>query len=250
MIDWSKLVNLQDYTPFELLLFAGGCYLWVVVYALYIRSIVKKKFIEAPIFAVCGNIGWEFAWSFLLRTDMGPLLVWCYRFWFFFDLFIFWGVLTYGWEQVRTEAFRKVLKPLLVALAIFHGAAFYTMATSGLDTSIGANSAFLLNFALSVLYVFVLFQQRELGNLGRVSWLIAWLKMLGTGTNTVFMNIHPAYADNHFLHLLSIATPTVDCVYIYLVWRLQRQARIQERPASSAPASVTSAVSSPSLNRA
>ena len=89
------------------------------------------------------------------------------------------------------------MKPLLVAIAIFHGAAFYTMAKSGLDTPIGANSAFLLNFALSMLYVFVLFQQRGLGNLGRVSWLIAWLKMIGTGTNTVFMNIHPAYADNH-----------------------------------------------------
>lgn len=250
MIDWGKLVNLVDYTPFELLLFAGGCYLWVVVYMLYIRSILKKKFIEAPIFAVCGNIGWEFAWSFLLRTDMGPLLVWCYRFWFFFDLFIFWGVLTYGWEQVRTEAFRKVLKPVLIVIAIFHGAAFYTMAKSGLDTSIGANSAFLLNFALSVLYIFVLFQQRELGNLGRVSWLIAWLKMVGTGTNTVFMNIHPAYAENHFLHLLSIATTTVDCVYIYLVWKLQRQARAQDNSVSSEPASATSAVASPSLKRA
>jgi len=246
MIDWSQLVNLRDYTPLELFLFATGCYLWVVVYALYIRSIVKKKFIEAPVFAVCGNIGWEFSWSFLLRTDMGPLLQWCYRFWFLFDLFIFYGVLRYGWEQVRTEAFRKVLKPLLVALAVFDAAAFYFMAASGLDTSIGANSAFLLNFTLSMLYVFVLFQQRELGNLGRVSWLIAWLKMIGTGTNTVFMNIHPAYADNSFLHFLSIATTSVDCVYIYLVWKLKRQAKA----ARSAPAAVRSAVSSPSLNRA
>jgi hypothetical protein len=245
MIDWGQLVNLKDYTPLELFLFATGCYLWVVVYVLYIRSIVKKKFIEAPIFAVCGNIGWEFAWSFLLRTDMGPLLQWCYRFWFLFDLFIFYGVLRYGWEQVRTEAFRKVLQPLLITLAVFHAAAFYFMAASGLDTSIGANSAFLLNFALSVLYVFVLFQQRELGNLGRVSWLIAWLKMIGTGTNTVFMNIHPAYADNSFLHFLSIATTSVDCVYIYLVWKLKRQAA---SVASSAPAAVRSAVPSPSSN--
>jgi hypothetical protein len=245
MIDWSQLVNLRDYTPLELILFATGCYLWVVVYALYIRSIIKKKFIEAPIFAICGNIGWEFSWSFLLRTDMGPLLVWCYRFWFFFDLIIFWGALTYGWEQVRTPAFRDRLKPLLVALAVFHGAVFYTMAKSGLDTSIGANSAFLLNFALSVLYVFVLFQQRELGNLARVSWLIAWLKMLGTGTNTVFMNIHPAYADNHFLHLLSIATTTVDCVYIYLVWKMQRETSTQRSAVSTPSASARSALTVP-----
>jgi hypothetical protein len=245
MIDWSQLVNLRDYTPLELTLFATGCYLWVVVYALYIRSIIKKQFIEAPIFAVCGNIGWEFSWSFLLRTDMGPLLVWCYRFWFFFDLIIFWGALTYGWQQVRTPAFRNRLKPLLIALAVFHGAVFYTMAKSGLDTPIGANSAFLLNFALSMLYVFVLFQQRELGNLSRVSWLIAWLKMFGTGTNTVFMNIHPAYAGNHFLHLLSIATTTVDCVYIYLVWKMQRDARTQASAVRTASASVRSALGVP-----
>jgi hypothetical protein len=92
--------------------------------------------------------------------------------------------------------------------------------------------------------VFVLFQQRALGNLSRVSWLIAWLKMIGTGTNTVFMNIYPPYADNHFLHYLSIATTTVDCVYIYLVWKLQRQASAL----SSVPASTTSAVASPSAN--
>ncbi len=240
MIDWSRLVNTRDYTTVELLLFAGGCYLWVVVYMLYIRSIVKQRFIEAPIFAVCGNIGWEFAWSFPLTTDMGPLLVWCYRIWFFFDLFIFWGVLTYGWKQVRTEAFHAYLKPMLLAIAVFHAAAFYTMAISGLDTSIGANSAFMLNFALSMLYVFVLFQQRALGNLGQVSLLIAWLKMLGTGTNTVFMNIHPAYADNAFLHLMSIATTSVDCLYIYLVWSLKR-ADAQGSLASTASASSRSA---------
>lgn len=244
MIDWSHLLNLKDYTPLELFLFAFGCYLWVVVYALYIRSIFKYKFIEAPIFAACGNIGWEFTWSFLVFTNMGPLLQWCYQIWFFFDLLIFYGVLRYGWKQVRTEAFKKVLPPLLVCIAIFHAAAFYFMANSGLDTPIGANSAFLLNFTLSVLYVFVLFQQRELGNLARVSWLIAWLKMVGTGTNTVFMNIYAGYADNHFLHFLSIATTTVDCVYIYLVWRLKRQASA----ASSVPASTTSAVASPSAN--
>lgn len=246
MIDWSHLVNLKDYEPFHLFLFGGGCFLWVIVYALYIRSIFKKKFIEAPIFAACGNIGWEFVWSFPLRTNMGSLLVFCYRTWFFFDLVIFWGVLTYGWEQVRTEAFRKYLKPFLVISAVFQGAAFYLMHQSGLDTPIGATSAFLLNVYLSVLYVFVLFQQRELGNLHRVSWSIAWLKMIGTGMNTVFMNIYPGYADNHFLHYISISVTVVDCTYIYLVWKLKRQARA----ASRVPASTRSAVSNPSVNPA
>ncbi len=246
-MDWSRLVNLQEYTPLELTLFGVGCYMWVVVYVMYIRGIFKNKFIEAPIFAACGNIGWEFTWSFLEKTDMGPLLQWCYQIWFFFDLVIFYGVVRYGWKQVKTKAFHPFLRPLLVVIAIFHGFAFYYMAQSGLDTSIGANSAFLLNFTLSVLYVFVLFQQRDLGNLVHVSLWIAWLKMIGTGTNTVFMNIHAAYADNHFLHFLSIATTTVDCVYIYLLWRMKRQADVAD---SSALASSASGVSSPSLSRA
>ena len=246
MIDWSRLVNLQEYTPLELTLFSVGCYLWVVVYIMYIRSIFKYKFIEAPIFAACGNIGWEFTWSFLEKTDMGVLLQRCYQIWFFFDLVIFYGVYRYGWKQVRTQAFHPFLRPLLVVLAVFHGFAFYYMAESGLDTSIGANSAFLLNFTLSVLYVFVLFQQRDLGNLVHVSLWIAGLKMIGTGTNTVFMNIHAAYADNYFLHFLSIATTTVDCVYIYLLWRMKRQAPED----TSAAASSASGVSSPSLSRA
>jgi hypothetical protein len=120
------------------------------------------------------------------------------------------------------------------------------MYQSGLDTSIGANSAFLLNFYLSAFYVFVLFQQRELGNLPRVSWTIAWLKMIGSAMATVFVNIHAAYADNHFLRFISVSITVVDCTYIYLVWKLKRQASV----ASSAPASTRSAVSSPSVNPA
>ena len=68
MIDWSKWVNLNLYTPTELILFGGGCYLWVIVYAIYVRSIIKEKFIEMPVFAGCADIGWEFTWSFLAAT--------------------------------------------------------------------------------------------------------------------------------------------------------------------------------------
>src|SRR5947209_5695198 len=109
MIDWSHLLNTQKYHPFELFLFGGGCYMWVFVYAIYIKKIVKLKYIEMPVFAACGNIGWEFVWSFLLAPDpdMGALILWCYRIWFFFDLFIFYNILRYGAEQVMTTPIRK-----------------------------------------------------------------------------------------------------------------------------------------------
>src|SRR5438105_1284292 len=95
----SGVVHLEKYTPLELFLFGVGCYLWVIVYGIYVKDIRKHRFIEMPVFAACGNIGWEFVWGFLACTDMGPVLQWCYRIWFVFDLFIFASVLRYGGQQ-------------------------------------------------------------------------------------------------------------------------------------------------------
>lgn len=239
MIDWSRLVNLQEYTPLELFLFGGGCYLWVLVYGIYVKEIHRQRFVEMPVFAACGNIGWEFVWGFLAVTNMGPLLQWCYRIWFFFDLVIFASVLRYGAQQVLTPAIRKGFRPLAVFTALAWGAAFFTLIRAGLDTPIGANSAYILNLTISVLYLFLLLQQTDVG---RLSLPVAWLKMIGTGMNTVFMNIYAGYADNYFLRFLAILTTALDCVYLYLLWRARSE--------SSAAASSRSAVPSPSANPA
>lgn len=243
----NSLLNLEDYTPLELILFGGGCYIWVFVYAIYIRNIIKLKYIEMPVFAACGNIAWEFIWGFVFQTDMGKLLVWCYQIWFFFDLFIFYSILRYGWKQIETPVLRerKTFVPVHIVLALGWGLMFLTMhagargAVSGglfswlaeltvhfrdFDTSIGAVSAFMLNLTISSLYVLLIVRQNR-ESLKNFSFAVAWLKMLGTGMNTVFMNIH--YADNYFLRYLAIATTTVDCIYIALFWRLRRQARAE-----------------------
>src|SRR6185436_16658249 len=114
----EPLINTTDYTPFELFLFIGGCFLWCVVYVIYIINGKKYKFIEMPVFAAAGNIGWEFTWAWLHRTDMGLLLVWCYRIWFILDIFIFADVLRYGHKQVATPAIQRWWTPLLVTSAV------------------------------------------------------------------------------------------------------------------------------------
>ena len=38
---WNELLNLTDYTPLELVLFGVGCYMWVGVYAIYVKNILK-----------------------------------------------------------------------------------------------------------------------------------------------------------------------------------------------------------------
>jgi hypothetical protein len=104
----TAIVNLESYTPVELVLFSVGCYLWVIVYFIYIRNIIKLKFIEIPVFAAASNLGWEFIWGFIPPpTDMGLLLVWAYRGWFLIDIFIFYGVLRYGTKQITTPALQR-----------------------------------------------------------------------------------------------------------------------------------------------
>lgn len=213
-------LNLRDYPPFEIFLFAGGCFLWVVVYVIYIVNGKRNKFIEMPVFAAAGNIGWEFAWAWLHRTDMGLLLVWTYRAWFILDVFIFADVLRHGRKQVTTPAIRQNMLPIFITCAVGWAVAVHYFVDAGLDTSIGANSAYIAQMGISILYLILLLRQTSLVGW---SWPVAWLKMIGTGMNTVFMCIHPAYASNHFLHFLAVTATTIDCAYIVVFWRLRRR---------------------------
>ena len=213
-------LNTELYTPLELFLFAGGCGLWVVVYVIYIINTKRYKVVEMPVFAAAGNIGWEFAWSFPNITNMGLLLVWCYRAWFFLDLFIFTGVLRYGDKQVSTPAIRRWFVPIFATAAVGWAVAVNFFVKAGLDTPIGANSAYIAQMGISILYLVLLLRQTSLVGW---SWVVAWLKMIGTGMNTVFMCIHPEYAHNHFLHFIAVTATTIDCVYIVVFWRMRKR---------------------------
>lgn len=231
-IDWSHWINFVDYTPFELFLFAGGCGLWVIVYVIYIKNIITKKYLEMPVFAGCADIGWEFTWSFLAATNMGLLLERTYQVWFLTDIVIFWGLLKYGWKQFDNDRLRRIYVPACIFTFLFWVGGVYTMHISGLDEPIGATSAYLDQLCISFLYIPLLLRQKSLENF---SWNAAWLRTLGTGMNTVFMNIH--FTDNYFLRFIATLATALDCTYVYLFWRMQRQLRQSaldtERTASS-----------------
>lgn len=218
----EQLVNLKDYTPLELLLFAGGCYVWVVVYIIYMKNIHQQKCIGMPVFAAAGNVAWEFVWGWIPPyTDMGPLLVWAYRIWFIFDLYIFYGVVRYGADQVINPAIKQYFRPLIVITAIGWGIIIYFFKKEGFDTPIGANSAYIAQMFISVLYVLLLLRHPK------YVWFsapVAWLKMIGTGTNTIFMLMH---YDSHFLHTLAVMSLIVDNVYIYLFYRARANNAIE-----------------------
>lgn len=219
MLDY--LINLKDYTVTEFVIFATGCYMWAVAYGIIIYNIRKHRIVEMPTIAGCGNFGWEFLWSFFFITNMGAICLWAYRAWFFLDIFIFWSILKYGDQEVFIPIVRRRFRRLaLVALGSWI-VLFYFFGKQGFDTPIGANSAYILNLVISVSYPFMILQAPSLKG---ISWWVAWLKMIGTGLNTVFNFMH--YPDNHFLQTLGVLCFVADSIYIWCFW-MRKTNRLQ-----------------------
>lgn len=218
-VNGTAWFNTKDYTILELILFGGGCYLWVPVYMIYMRQIRKIHFVEMPLFVACANIAWEFVWGFVHAPDVG-IVVWrCYQIWFLLDIYIFWAVLKYGFDQFPA-ALRRWFVPTCIATAILWALGIHFMIISGIDTPIGAVSAYLDNLCIAALYIILIL--RLPSGVGNFSWAVAWMKMLGTGLNTIFMNMH--YPDNYFLRFIAITTTCIDCFYIWIYWQRRRAA--------------------------
>ena len=211
------IINLKDYTIAEHICFATGCLLWVVVYIIVIRNIIKHKYIEVPVVAVCANVCWEFLWSFVFTTDMGSLYVWGYRIWFFLDCYIVYGMLRYGYKQMVVDQ----LKSYHVAIAISWIAAwmgmlyFYILYYDAPITKMGANSGYVLNVMMSALYIPLLLRQHSTYYFSK---LAGWSKGVGTFLITIFCFLH--FKDG-FLLSMCVVTTILDLIYIIMIPRLQ-----------------------------
>jgi hypothetical protein len=205
-------INTQTYSPFELVLFAIGCGMWVVVYFLYAKHLTKHMMIGMPVFAAASNFGWEFVWGFLRPyTDMGLLFLWGYRIWFIFDLYIFYGVIRYGAEQVSTPALKRFFRPLIAFVAVCWAFLYWFFKAQGYDTPIGANSAYIAQILISILYLLLILRHRK------YVWAsapISWLRSLGTGFISIFMFLH--YPENHLLLMLCLLSAAIDGVYLFV----------------------------------
>lgn len=90
-------INLDVFTPYELIVTSIGWLFWITFYALIIRSIRKDKYVEMPWICILANISWEFIWGFFFyeQINLGELFIWSYRAWFLLDIYILWGMFKY-----------------------------------------------------------------------------------------------------------------------------------------------------------
>ena len=210
----ESLFNLKDYTIADHVFFATGCLLWVFTYIIVIRGIIKNKFVEIPLVAICANFAWEFLWSFVFKTNMGELYVWGYRIWFALDCYIVFGLFRYGVQQVSFQILRTHFAAITASCILAWGVMlyYYIKIYDAPFTHMGANSGYVLNVMMSALFITFYLRMDEPN---RFSPYSAWFKGVGTILITVFCFLH--FTDG-FLLSMCVVTGILDVFYIALMY--------------------------------
>lgn len=207
-----------EYTFWQTFFYFGGFVLWALVYVVVVVNIVRKKFVEVPVFTVCGNVAWEFLYSFIFPLNMlEPWLQHLYQIGFFLDCFIIYSVLRYGHKQIITPWIRKYFKPIIIFVFISWVVLIYFFVRQNYDLALGSNSAYILNIAISALYIILILNMKDAS---LFSMLAAWLKFLGTAFVTVFCFMK--YSTNYFVLSMGIIVFILDVSYIWLLWLRQK----------------------------
>jgi len=206
------IINTAEYDITGLWFNGIGCLFWVIAYVVLVREIRIKKFVEMPAYVAGANLGWEFVWSFFYHPDTGWLYALSYIGAFFLDCYIFASLLRYGTKQPMAADLKKHFTLFALANLTFWILFSYFYRAEGFDTTIGANSGYIINVILSFQCVAMLLQSEDTKNF---SLLLGWCKMLGTGLITVSMFIF--YPENHFVQLLGVTCLIADNIYIYLL---------------------------------
>lgn len=217
-MDINYWINFKDYTHPQLIWNGVGCLFWVITYAVLVKEIITKQFVEMPFFIALGNVSWEFVWSFFYHPNTGKLFALSYQAAFVLDVFIVASILKYGHKQINIPELKKHFVPLVIGLLIMWLPLNYFFVAQGFDTAIGANSGYILNIIISLLYPLLLLRTKA----SYFSATVAWCKFIGTGCITVSMFL--MYPHNYFVMVLGASCFILDLLYsILLTQKLQQQ---------------------------
>lgn len=209
--DW---INTCDYTPLELSLILVGTLFWNLAYFLIIRNGIRYQYVEMPCMAGSANFAWEFAWGFLIVTDMGQLFVWGLRVWFFMDIAIFALLCRYGYKQIRSLITRPYHALIEWMVFLFWIPVFYFFYQEGYDTRMGATSAYAITVVMETLFIYN-FLQHPPGSVFDPA--VGWCRLLGNGVMSIFVGLK--YPSMHFLQMLALAVFILDLIYVILQHR-------------------------------
>jgi hypothetical protein len=201
--------------------------MWGITYLVIIYRMRRYQFVDMPVIAGAGNFAWEILWTFgaliagrnLFVTNMGSIVQWAYHAWFILDVYIVWYLFRFGHKQGWSPFITRHFKGFFIITVAVMGLLFYNYTVQTGDLIIGAITAYADNMVMSFLYIFMLWRLTDVRGLS--PW-VAWTKMLGTGTNTIFMFLH--FPEERFLHTMGVLLWLADMTYIFMLhYRRNRQ---------------------------
>ena len=223
-------INWTDYTGLEFFFYGVGSFLWVIAYVIYIRNILRYKYVEMPVFAGCCDVAWEFVWSFIAVNNMGMLFQGANVVWFFLDAgFIFtYGVLFFGMKQFTVPQLtrRAFFVPMCLFITTAAGLVTYFLWAQQMDNAVGGRSAYLIQLSISFLYIPLMLRQPDLRYF---SFTANWTRSLGSAMVVVFFLLH--YPEDRFLLTIGTTATITDATFIVLFLRKKRQLAAASVPA-------------------
>jgi hypothetical protein len=202
----------------EILALAGGIF-WLIAYVLMIRKGFQDSSYGIPLLAIMLNFTWEIIYTTIYapsdRAEMWMRLIWLIA-----DVPNVWLLVRFGRANQKIPYIRTHYYVVLGATFVlcFVGHLCYRDVGAYMG---GTQSAYIINYVMSVLFVFLYFDRPDAKGL---SYGGAWTKMLGTACISL-ANIplwpQDPHAPRFFLYYLFAACFVFDVFYIFLL----RQAR-------------------------
>jgi hypothetical protein len=244
------LYSLQhDLTPTLLVVGAVMFGAWTVAYAQIVYVCFRDKTYGLPLPSILLNISWEAIFGFQLIAPGVLALVWGNRLWFVVDCLIVLQVFLYGKQAQTNPWLKRWFYPITIAGLVmsFVGLLFFT---TYINDVYGLATSFLMNFAMSLMFIALLFSRPDLRGL---PYAAAWAKMIGTLAGAVFCTlwwpmqfdasgtlVRPPYIqrppNSDLLFFLYFTIPLIDLLYIYLHRQRQREIAAERAAGASPPA--------------
>jgi hypothetical protein len=199
---------------FEMVAAIIGSLLWVVAYIFMIIRGFRDQSYGLPLLAIMLNFAWEFIYVFVYPPD-NKIVLWLRILWLAIDVFNVFLLVVYGKAiqsipQIRNH-FYSVLVWTFAFCYVGHLVLHYRLGKTAAD-----DSAYSINFIMSILFVFLFFNR---ANQRGLSYVGAWTKMLGTGIMSLaaFLAFLQSGTPDYFLEYLFVGVFVFDALYIYML---------------------------------
>ncbi|KAI7779187.1 Terpene cyclase atmB [Diaporthe eres] len=199
---------------------------WTIAYVLYVRQGYRDKSYGMPLFALAGNIAWEFLFGVAMPTSVAQVV--CFVPWLVIDVFIVHTTWKYGARQFKqSPVVANNLGLVLVFGVAFVTASFYFfIKTVGLDAA-----SFYLGYSDQLLISITSLAQllRRNNTLGH-SWGIWFCRTFGTFLSIVLFSWrYYHYPDSYprvaepIVVFFFVTSEVFDVLYAFVYAHIERK---------------------------